>query len=129
MALDPATAMIRKKRKSSTAYETATRKNDACPKHSEKLNAFCRSVIHLGIGILRGLRRIRLIVSWRPVDDNANNLFGYGVVDFLLIERFDDVDFTLFDIVEIFVRVRALCNCNRGSFVVLQLLLPDATVD
>jgi hypothetical protein len=72
---------------------------------------------------------MRLIVSWRPVDDNANNLFGYGVVDFLLIERFDDVDFTLFDIVEIFVRVRALCNCNRGSFVVLQLLLPDATVD
>lgn len=38
MALEPNTAMIRSWRKSSVAYDAATRMKEACPAHSEKVN-------------------------------------------------------------------------------------------
>lgn len=58
--VDPATAMIRRYKKSSRAYDTATRTKDAWPKHSDIVKEKGRGVTHRGMGRVRGRRSISL---------------------------------------------------------------------
>eukprot|EP00529_Nitzschia_sp_RCC80_P040779 CAMPEP_0113511136 /NCGR_PEP_ID=MMETSP0014_2-20120614/38535_1 /TAXON_ID=2857 /ORGANISM="Nitzschia sp." /LENGTH=82 /DNA_ID=CAMNT_0000407187 /DNA_START=13 /DNA_END=261 /DNA_ORIENTATION=- /assembly_acc=CAM_ASM_000159 len=63
MADEPAMAIRRSCKKSSTAYDAATRKNDACPKHSDTVNVCRWGDIHRGMGISRGVFKTLLILS------------------------------------------------------------------